>query len=217
MKVSQLLDAMLEWMALLSEQGGSPEKRAAMGSFVELLRGHETKTVAVLAGKLKGLPVPAQNEGNGAVRINTLAEQFKSLSRFCKHIKATAAANDFDSIAAALLQHGTASVGDFYAVAKIGLAERSRTAPRVRPVVDPSLISTYVHQFRNVVDEAEFERAKKVLEKDGAINKITLSQIVNEVSGHVGAFANKKEAFEVLRSAFIEQARFRNKLGPKGS
>lgn len=214
MKVSQLRAATLEWASQLSEDGGAPEKHA-IASFVELLREHESKTTIALANKLRELSVHSRNEQGGDVAsVDTLVRQFKRLSRFCNHIKAGAAAKDFDVLALALAPHARASVDDLVAVAKTALAARSRSAPRARAAVDPSLVSSYMARFQSS-DEKELERAEEALKADGAISKDALFQIVNVVSGHVGPFPSKKAAHDELRVALIEQARFRNKIRPR--
>jgi hypothetical protein len=202
---------MLEWASQLSEDGRALEKHA-FASFLELLREHESKTATALANKLRELSVSSRKEQDGNVAsVDTLVRQFERLSRFCNHIKAGTAANEFEALALALAPKAQASVDDLVAAAKTALATRSRTAQRARASVDPTLVSSYVARFQSP-DEKELERAEEALKADGAISKDALFQVVNAVSGHVGPFRSKKAAYDDLRVALIEQARFRNKL-----
>ena len=212
MKVSQLRAATLEW-ALQLNDAGAPEKHA-ITSFLELLPEHDGKTTIALANKLRELSVHSRNEQDADVaRVETLVELFKRLSRFCNHIKAGAAAKDFDALASALARHAGASVADLVAVAKTALAARTQNAPRARAAVDPSLVRSYVARFQSP-NEKELERTEEALKADETVSKDALFQIVNSVSGHVGPFPSKKAAHDELRVALIEQARFRNKLRP---
>lgn len=211
MKVSQLRAAMLEWVSHLSEDGRPPEKHD-ISPFIELLHEHESKTAIAFANKIRELSVCSRNEQGGDVaRVDSLVGQFERLSRFCNHIKAGAAATEFSALASALAPHAQARIDDLVAAARTALATRTRTAQRARAGVDPILVSSYVARFQSS-DKGELGRAEEALKADRAVNKDTLFQIVNSVSGHVGPFRSKNVAYDDLRVALIEQARFRNKL-----
>ena len=176
------------------------------------MREHESKNAIAFANKLRELSIHSRNEQGGDVAsVDVLVGHFERLSRFCTHIKAAAAANEFEALALALAPHARANVDDLVSAARTALATRGRTAQRARAPVDPALVSSYVARFQSS-DEGELGRAQEDLEADRTINKDTLFQIVNSVSGHVGSFRSKNAAYDDLRVALIEQARFRNKM-----
>ena len=75
------------------------------------------------------------------------------------------------------------------------------------------MVAAYVGELQDACDDEEkFERVLTKIKDDPRLAKGTLTEIVNSYSSHEGAFKSRADAHKKLKSAFVEQVRFRNKL-----
>lgn len=219
--------AILEAAAKLYRDGGNDVAAHALSLVARLLSGRDAMTVpafATLIGKISDAVV-TQGPPVDTATVAVLQTTLGSLATFCETAAAKTAAKDLSAFADALGPHAGKTVGAFCAQAEAWLSQeaekpkgrikaRSKATAKQSATSNEDAIKGYLDRLRSAgTDRYAFEAALERLKADKSLKSPDVAEIARRYADTVTKYKSMAAAHSDISKAFIQQARFANKVG----
>lgn len=124
---------------------------------------------------------------------------------------ATAQAKELDALIQALAPDSDVAVREFVSQAEEFSKPKPRKEKKPAKAVDPNVIATFLQSLKGAADLDQIDGVIAIMKHD-KIDKNHVYQIAAQFSGDEPRFKKLSDAFARIKSTFVEQKRFENKL-----
>lgn len=124
---------------------------------------------------------------------------------------ATAQTKELDALIQALTPDADVAVSEFVTQAEKFSEPRPKKEKKSAKPIDPTIVATFLKSLKGAEDLDQIDGVIAIMKHD-KIDKSHIYQIAAQFSGDDPRFNKLSDAFARIKSAFVEQKRFENKL-----